>query len=91
MIANRKENKDWLWEEFLKLAIKERKLKGEDESKFREKPNYHWLRKTAINLFPDCDSDKFKNPKLGHPPPVSTPRYQYYPAPRAKKPKAEGK
>ena len=90
LVTNRKETKNWLWEELLRLTIKDHNLKGEDESEFRHKPNHYWLKDTAENLIPDCNLDTFKLLKLNHPP-SDKPKYQYYTNPRAKKPKTEEK
>ena len=91
LIAYRRLNKDWLWEEFVKLAIKEKGLIGEDADKFKKEPDHHYLKSVAVNLLPDCNSDNYTNLSLGHPPPKRGPQYIYKSKPRAKKAKKEPK
>ena len=91
LFTNRKRNKDWLWEELIKLTIKERGLKGDQELKFRENPNYFWLKSTATKLIPDSDSDNFTIPKTGQPPTHKLRNVKYYEPPRVKAPRPKTK
>ena len=87
MITNRKETKSWLWEYLINQTIKNRNLVGEEESKFRRKPDQNWLKETADRLLPNCDLDNFPPLHLGHPP-MKKPNYDQYSKTRAnKKPK----
>ena len=90
MIAYRKLNKDWLWEEFIQLAIREKGLIGEDIGKFTREPNHHYLKKLAVKLIPDCKSENYSNLGSGLPPPVRELPNQYC-KPRAKTPKKDKK
>ena len=91
MIVYRRLNKDWLWEEFVKLAIREKGLIGEDVGKFTREPNHQYLKSLAVKLLPDCNPDNYSNLRLGHPPPVRGPPYVYTKNPRAKKHKKDSK